>query len=97
MNVLIVVLLVVAALIVFKLYGLKHRVFSWLLIIVAGIFVLSVIYVFKANHVDVTSANGVLSAVKVYFNWLGNLVGNFGRVSGEVTNLNWGANSTIAG
>jgi hypothetical protein len=70
MNIFIIALLVVAILVFFNLYGFKHKFFSWFLAIAVGFFILSVIYVFKANHVDVTSANGIISAIKVYFSWL---------------------------
>jgi hypothetical protein len=96
MNILLIIAIVVIGLFLIKGYGLKHRLASWFLVIVIAFVVLSVIYVFKHNPVDLKSMAGIFNAFKIYFSWLVNLGGSFDKISGVVTGIDWSGNATAA-
>lgn len=52
---------------------------------------LAVTFVFVVNEqgLDLTSFDGLISAVRIYFVWVGNVFNNIGTITGSASNLEW--------
>ena len=50
--------------------------------------------VINANSVDLTSASGIFSSVRLYFSWLGHSFDNLQVLTGNVVRMDWFGNST---
>ena len=50
--------------------------------------------VINDNQIDVKSFDGVISAGKLYFFWLGNAVQNIVVIGGDVIKMDWVGNAT---
>ena len=55
---------------------------------------LTVSYVLINEDVNLTSVDGVMQAVKVYFVWLSQLGNNAAEVTGYIVNQDWSLNAT---
>jgi hypothetical protein len=86
----VITVLVVLIFIVIKFKELRHK-FSFILIVALLLFVvLSFGKVYSEKKVDLNSLDGVVSAGKLYFSWLGNAFTNLKGISGYAVKQNWG-------
>ncbi len=91
----IIILLVLAALFLFVKSSNKGQNFwSYIIVIAAIFFVVTVVYVSTLPGVNLTSLDGLVQLSKLYFVWLGKVIGNFGTLTGNAVKLDWGANFT---
>ena len=99
MRKLIILLVIVLALIIFK--GTKHKVVKVVLTVIFLTFVISIIMTYqplKEAGINLKSPSGMITAVKVYFSWLGNAFGNAQDLTASAIKMNWQPrvnNSTI--
>jgi len=99
MSLLIIILVIVLALIIFK--GTKHKVVKIALTVIVLTFIISLIMTYKPLKeagVNLKSPSGMITAVRVYFAWLGNAFGNAQDLTASAIKMNWQPkvnNSTI--
>ena len=85
----VVVVLIVVGIFAIKLNHLKHRFFIILLVLLALLLYSSMNLVTNENDVDLTSVDGIFSAVKVYTGWLANGVSNVKDLTGRAIDQDW--------
>lgn len=68
----------------------------WSYLIVFGVIFLliTIVYVSTFSGVSFKNFDGILDFGKLYFTWLGKIIGNFGRITGNAINMDWSVNST---
>jgi len=91
---LIVLIAVLGILFIAKLSHLKHKLSIILLLTFLLFIYLSFVKVVNSNSIDLGSANGFFSGVKLYFSWLGHAFGNMKVITGNVVRMDWFSNST---
>ena len=67
----------------------RHRFRIMALVIVLLLLSLTFIKVASINSVELGSASGVFSAVKVYFLWLGHIFDNLRTITGNIVRMDW--------
>lgn len=70
------------------------KLWSYFLAFVVLFFVFSIGYILTRPEVDVSTLEGIRGAVGLYFSWLATLLNNFGTLTGNAVNIDWGTNST---
>ena len=91
----IVILLVLAAIMIFvKTSNKGQNVWSYVIVVAAIFFVITLVYVLTLPGINLTTLDGVLQLGKLYFAWLGKIIVNLGHVTGNAVNLDWSANFT---
>ena len=73
----------------------KHKLFAMFLIGAILFFYLSSAIVFKDQDVNYKSVEGVTSAVKLYFSWLGSIFTNMKTISSHAVKMDWKSNEDI--
>lgn len=73
---------------------LKQKFFIIVLIVIFLFFGITFVKVVNANSINLSSASGVFSGVKLYFSWLGHSFDNLQVLTGNVVRMNWFSNST---
>lgn len=91
---LIIIGLVIIAFSFLRMRHLKHKTYAIFIIVIIAFVYLSVTKVVKDNNIDLSSFNGIVSAGKVYFVWLGHVFSNLAHISGNAVNMNWFGNLT---
>lgn len=67
----------------------RHKFFShFLLVLLIFLFITFAISI-RGSDVSFKTSSGVLSAGKIYFNWLGSAFGNVKSITGYATKLDW--------
>ena len=92
-----IVFIVIALVIYFKTTGVRFGK-TWTVIIGVLIvfFVVTFGFLITRPGVDVTTFDGFVSAVRVYFVWLGGIFDNAVGLTGEAVNTDWTANLTVS-
>lgn len=67
---------------------------SYVIVVAALFFVLTIVYVSTLPGVSLTSLDGVMRLGKLYFTWLGQFFKNVATLTGNAVKLDWGANFT---
>ena len=67
----------------------KHRMSAILLILLVLFLYSTFTAVVKTNHIDLKTAQGVISAGNVYFSWLGQAFGNLKSLTGNAVKMDW--------
>ena len=67
----------------------KHKLSAILIILLVLFLYSTFVVVTKSNNIDLKTAQGLLSAGKVYFSWLIQAFGNVKQLTGNVVNMNW--------
>ncbi len=91
---LIVLAIVLGILFVAKLSHLKHKLSIIFLMVFLLFLYLSFVKVLSSNSVELDSAKGFFSGIKLYFSWLGQTFGNLKVITGNAVRMNWFSNST---
>ncbi len=91
--ILVVLVLVVAAFLKFR--HMKHRFFLIIILLLLIFIYTTMSNVIKNNNLNVTTMNGMVTAGKLYFSWLGHIFGNVKDVTGDVIKMNWAGNSSV--
>ncbi|MCX6748231.1 MAG: hypothetical protein NT076_01355 [Candidatus Pacearchaeota archaeon] len=91
----ILVCLVIVIFFVMKMRHMGHRTYILILLLFLVFTYATVSGVIKKNNIDVTNFSGMVTAGKLYFNWLGQIFGNVKDISGDVVKMDWVGNSTL--
>lgn len=87
-------LLVLGAIIFIKISHYRHKIFVFLVIILALFLYVSIAYVASKNNLDFSSVDGASKSVKIYGGWLFNVFGNFKSLTGNAIKLDWTATNS---
>lgn len=68
----------------------RHRFYVIFIVLMLAFFYFSGVNIIKQNNTDLTSFNGLVTAGKVYIQWLGKVVDNVKTLSGNVVRADWG-------
>jgi hypothetical protein len=80
-------IIIVSKLIHFK--HIKHRVFAILIILSLLFTYLTFSTIVKSNSLDIKTAPGIFSAVKLYSGWVVHAFGNLKIITGNAIKMNW--------
>ncbi|MEK6898679.1 MAG: hypothetical protein AABW79_01120 [Nanoarchaeota archaeon] len=94
MNWVIIVAILIIVVMFFKAHEVRHKFFALLIIVLLLFFLVTFAQVALIPGVDFDSFDGVVSAGKIYFNWLGYALGNVRFITGNAVKLDWGFNIT---
>ncbi len=97
MNWFIVILTILAVVFIFvilKFKEFRHKIGFLFILLLLLFFGFSVLQIYKTDA-DLGSFDGVVSAVKIYFVWLGSIFDNIVGISGYAINQDWGLNKTL--
>lgn len=70
-----------------------QNVWSYVIVVAAIFFLITLAYVSTLPGTDLSSLDGLVHLLKVYFAWLGRVGDNFGSITGNAINLEWGAHT----
>ncbi len=93
-NWLIIVVLILVLLWFFKVKHMKHKFYAIIVVVLLIFFYTTFSSVINDNQIDVKSFDGVISAGKLYFSWLGNAIKNMAVIGGDVVKMDWAGNTT---
>ncbi|MEK6848886.1 MAG: hypothetical protein AABX65_04620 [Nanoarchaeota archaeon] len=93
-NIIIILGILIAIFVVTKVAELRHKFFVASILVLLLLFYVSFSLVAKDAGVDVGTADGIVKATGIYFNWLGTLFGNMRSITSNAVKLDWSANST---
>ena len=88
-----VILIVLVLVILFKFKEIRHKIGLVIATVIILFLFVSVYQIYNTHkEVDLKTFDGIVTAGKIYFGWLGNVFGNLFRISGYVVNQDWGLN-----
>lgn len=87
----IVIIALIAIFIFVKATNKGQNIWSYLIVVAAIFFLVTLAYVSTLPGVSLTSLEGMVHLFKVYFSWLGRVGSNFGSITGNAIKLDWGA------
>ena len=93
-NWIIVALVIVLAFVVFKFKEMRHRFGLITIIVILLLATFSFSVVSSKNNVDLSTFDGLVTAGKIYFSWIGGAFSNLKSISGFAVKQDWSANST---
>jgi len=93
-TLLIIGVLVASIWIVIELKRFRHKIFAIALIALILLTYFSFIVVFKDKDINYKSPEGLITAGKFYFSWLGSIFGNLKSITTDAIKMNWDANLT---
>lgn len=73
---------------------LKHKLFAIALIGMIVLGYVSFAFVLKGQDINYKSVEGLTQASKIYFSWLGAVLGNFKIITSNAIKMDWSGNST---
>jgi len=91
---LIIVALVLILIIFLKVRTFQHKFYLTLIIVLVLFFYITGSRVIAQNNIDVNSFDGMVSATKVYFSWLGSIFTNTKALVGNAINMDWDSSET---
>ena len=74
---------------IYVLSWIKDNFFWFFLIALLIFFTFSLTKVSKSNNLDFSTKDGLMHAGTTYLSWLGNVVGNLGKVTGYAVQQDW--------
>jgi len=98
MGWLIILLGILALFVVIKMIpfsSLKYKVLSVLAILLLLFLYSTYGTVITSNHLDMKTPSGVFSSMKLYFSWMGHILGNMKIIVGNAVKMDWVGNSTL--
>lgn len=91
----IIIILVLLAIVIFVKTSNKGQNFwSYIIVVAAIFFVITLVYVVTLPGINLTTLDGVLELGKLYFAWIGKILINLTHITGSAIKLDWGANFT---
>ncbi len=95
LNWIVIGMLIVLFLIALRFKHLKQKAFLIAIILLALFFYISASKVIKTESINLKTFDGVVSAGRIYFNWLIHLGGNVKTLGGQAIKMDWVWNETI--
>ena len=89
-NIFIISAIIVAIWVLIEFKRMRHKLFAFFLIGLILFSYLSMIFLFQDQEVDLKTISGVVGASKLYFSWLGSVLGNFKTITTNAISLDWG-------
>ena len=89
-NIFIISAIIVAIWVLIEFKRMRHKLFAFFLIGLILFSYLSMIFLFQDQEVDLKTIPGVVGASKLYFSWLGSVLGNFKTITTNAISLDWG-------
>ena len=93
-NWIIILVLAVLIMVFFKAKDFKHKFYTIFVIVLLIFFYSSFSSVVSDKKVDLKTFDGVTTAGKLYFSWLGYIFNNVKVISGNTIKMDWSGNST---
>ena len=88
----VIILLVLAAVLIFvKTTNKGQNFWSYTIVVAAIFFIVTLVYVTTLPGVSLTSLEGLIKLGKLYFVWLSKVGGNLLHLTGNAVKLDWGA------
>jgi len=94
-NVIVIGILIALVYLFFKAKYVQHKLYSVIIIAFLLFFYVSGARVVSENEVNLSTFDGVVTAVRLYFGWLGHVFTNTKVIVGNAFKMNWAGNSTI--
>ena len=73
----------------------KHRFMFTIIMVIILVFISTFYFVTNANHVDVTTVNGLGTGMQVYGVWMLHSFSNIKSLTGYAVGLDWKGNTTV--
>lgn len=90
----IIAVFVFIVLILFRVKEIRHRMGLLIVTLILLFFALTAYQIYKNHDVDLSNFDGVVSAGKVYFSWLGHLFSTTKKVTTYAVQQEWGFNAS---
>ena len=90
----IIAILIILVFLFLRMRHFKHKIFAVVVILVLLFVYITVTKVISENKVDLKSFNGLVTAGKVYFSWLGNAIVNVKDLTTSAIKMDWVGNLT---
>ncbi|MEI6731917.1 MAG: hypothetical protein WCK90_04525 [archaeon] len=89
--IIVIAVVVVIIFVIMKFKELRHKA-GFLVVLFLLLFLgLTFANIYFKSNVDIKTFDGVMTAGKLYFSWLGQVANNIGDVTGYVINQDWGS------
>jgi hypothetical protein len=91
------VFLAIIVLVIISVVGLvqkKQAIATKIATVLSIVFVVTVGYVYITSDIELTSLDGLFEGTKIYFKWMGSVIGNMWELSAQAVSMNWGSNVT---
>ncbi len=85
----IIAILVILAVFALKVNKMRHRIWIIAIILLALFLYTSVTLIYSNSKVELSTAEGIFQAGKVYLGWLGNGFQNLKVITGNVIKMDW--------
>lgn len=89
MNWILIAAVLVLVVLFFKAHEVRHKVFAMLMIVLVLFFLVTFTQVAVQPGVSFSSFEGITSAGKIYFAWLGQAFGNAKAITGDAVKMDW--------
>jgi len=89
--------LIIAIWVIFELRRLKHKVFAIFLIALVLFFYASTSIAFREQTINFKSQEGITSASKIYFAWLGSAFSNAKIITTNAIKMDWSTQNSSIG
>jgi|SRR3989344_5869058 len=97
MNLWLIAGIVILAVLIFKFKDMRHKIGLVAVTVLLLFLVVSFAQVYSSHDLKLDSFDGIVSAGKTYFSWLGGILGNAGKISSYAIKQDWGVNNTLGG
>jgi energy-coupling factor transporter transmembrane protein EcfT len=90
--------IIIAILLTYFIFKAKHvhnKFYLTSIIVLLIFFFISASIVISTNNIDVTSIDGMVTASKAYFRWVGNVIGNSRTIVGDAIRMDWSSANTL--
>lgn len=93
----IVVIIALVAIFVFvKATNKGQNFWSYIIVIAAIFFLVTLAYVSTLPGISLTTLDGLVHLMKIYLSWLGHVGQNFGSITGNAIDMNWGVQTNAS-
>jgi len=88
-------LVILAIWLIVEVKRLKHKLFAIFLILLIVFTYISFSVSIKNNDLDLKTIDGLTKATKLYFIWMGSVLGNMKSITTHAVQMDWVGNQTI--
>ena len=94
MNWIIIIALVILAFSFLRVKHMKHKIYLVVIILIILFVYITATRILASHENDWKTVSGVSNALKIYFNWLRGVAGNFKVIAANAIHLDWNLNDT---
>ena len=88
-------LLLVFLTLAFKAKEIRHKMGLLFVVMICLFLIFSAIQIYRSKTTDLTTFDGLMSALKIYFSWLGQIFHNTKGIVGYTIQQDWSINNSI--